>query len=89
MNAGKQTDQSGVHWLTEYFFTFDFPYTYSEFLSHNSYSYLSAFTGFAVAALNAWKLTVINAINKAIPPERTKSTHSNLPYMQNLPAICL
>ena len=36
------------------------------------YSALKLFTGFANAALNAWKLTVINAIRTAITPASAK-----------------
>ena len=40
------------------------------FIIHHSqfYSVLKLFTGFAIAAFIAWKLTVINAINKARIP---------------------
>src|SRR5664279_2915142 len=43
----------------------------SPFTSHISYSVLKLFTGFAIAAFIAWKLTVINAMMiEAIPPIR-------------------
>ena len=38
------------------------------------YSILKLFTGFAIAAFIAWKLTVINAINIAIIPA-TRNIH--------------
>ena len=39
-----------------------------------NYSVLKLFTGFAIAAFIAWKLTVINAINTATNPANT-NTH--------------
>ena len=37
------------------------------------HSVLKLFTGFAIAALIDWKLTVINAINKATVPANAKT----------------
>lgn len=41
-------------------------------LGLGSYSYRKLSIGFAVAALIAWKLIVINEINNAIPPAKKK-----------------
>ena len=41
-----------------------------------AHSVRSDFTGFAIAAFIAWKLTVINAINKAVIPAKANTHHS-------------
>src|SRR5690349_20827140 len=60
--------------LIRYYFIHDIVNrTYSSLTVHHSqtYSVLKLFTGFVIAALIAWKLTVANAITTASTPAST------------------
>jgi len=54
-------------------FCFGYKYGNENFSFTSPYSYLKLFTGFATAALIAWKLTVTNAIIRAITPDSAKT----------------
>ena len=56
------------HFLTHFVTTSDLPIVYCLLV----YSVLKLFTGFATAALKAWKLMVITAINMASNPDMAK-----------------